>query len=62
MMRLGHFGDRPRAYEFICGGWRAWLLFGRNKPMFQAEHTACRRCYLFHVPFVSLALVNWEAL
>jgi hypothetical protein len=43
-------------------GWRVVTVFGRNKPLFQAERSKCSRVFLFHVPFVSVAFINWEAL
>jgi len=48
--------------QITIRGWRAWIIVGRNKPLFQAERSSCGRAYCFHIPFVSLALVNWEAL
>ena len=37
-----------------------FLTFGRNTPWFQMQRSKCGHCVLFHVPFVSLALVRYD--
>lgn len=51
-----------RTHELRVRGWRVWVLLGRNTPPFMAQRDSKALCYLFHVPFVSIAVVNWDAL